>query len=208
MAERDRQRRQPPPENFTPLISPEVAGQAMEGLTVMQFFPSAAIARTMVANEIMALCAGPSQALWLVSRMLRLYEKWPGIPEMRRVFGSRFRPADGIEPIGISETYPDGIPAERPMALPSPEMKRVGPGECSADQDLCGEIDKAAGAKTMPPALHGADRSSRVLRDSRTAPRDRAEPPGPTPQVITQADVDRELELRRQAVNGRYESGA
>jgi hypothetical protein len=188
LAERDRVRKMPPPKNFKPMITVEVATQAVEGLSAMQFFPSAPVAQTMIANELMAICHSAADTRWLITRMLRLYTKWPGIPELRHVYASRKRPADGIEPVGMSETFPEGIPSERgetQKAIGPAEPKRIGE-PVSADP----EIDRAIGRAAK---LLGA-----IARKANRNVSPPSIPVNPDAMQITQSDVDAAVERYRE----------
>ncbi len=54
-------------------------------------------------------------------------------------------------------------------------------------------ITAAARRKQMPNPIHEPNRFSKLLEEILTPPRDRPELPGPTPQIITQVDIDREV---------------
>ena len=73
----------------------------------MQFFPSDSAGRAAIGNEIRSMCANNGEADWLVTRMNRLFTKWPGIQELRRVFCASKSPLDAIAAIGESEVYPN-----------------------------------------------------------------------------------------------------
>jgi hypothetical protein len=85
----------------------EIVGE----LTLLRFFPSDPIARTALVREICDMAASEDQVRWLITRMLKLYQVWPGLGEVRATFCSKFKPRDGVE--RYSEVYPDGIPSER-----------------------------------------------------------------------------------------------
>ena len=65
------------------------------------------------------MCRDSDQVVWLVKRMLQLCARWPGAMEMRRVYCSKYRPLDGVELIGPSEAFPDGVPSERQVEAPA-----------------------------------------------------------------------------------------
>lgn len=87
----------------------------VEMLMAIPYFRTEAGAVIQVGNEIRAMCKDAEEALWLVQRMNRLYSRWPGTQEMRRVYCGRHVPLDGVPPKGISEVYPDGITSEDPI---------------------------------------------------------------------------------------------
>jgi hypothetical protein len=103
----------PPSMNVKPVISNEEAIICTEMLATIPFFPGESGARLAVADEFRSICNSSEEAFWLVTRLIRLYRRWPGVLEMRLVFCSRYQPLDGVEAAGTSEVYPDGIPSER-----------------------------------------------------------------------------------------------
>jgi hypothetical protein len=163
-------------------------------LAAVPYFPAEPGARLAIGDELRSMANSAAEADWLVKRMRRLYERWPGPNEMRRVYVSRHAPRDGVMPVGISEAYPDGIPSERPPEAPYP--KRLPPGEAaSAAPEIETALHEAVEAlPRMPPAraLDAAgERFNDTLREIMTPPQDRDPLPAPTPQVVTQADIER-----------------
>lgn len=155
----------------------------------MKYFPSEPAARLALVELMGELTDDEEKVRWLAKRMRTLYSEWPGEREMRACFCSKFRPKDGIEV--HSTVYLDGIPSERETTrqLEAPKLPALPPGHvATADDPMDREIQKLAAAKAMKPAKVD-DRFSKALREIETAPRDRKELPGPTPQKITQADV-------------------
>jgi hypothetical protein len=110
-------------EYHAPAISTEDAMTCMEMMSGMDYFPTQAPPQAVIANEFGAMCHSLEQGIWLAAKMIRKYDKWPGVPELRRVFCAEHIPLDGIPDTGISEVYPDGIPSDRP-----PEESRRLPG--------------------------------------------------------------------------------
>jgi len=139
-----------------PVISPETATMCAEMLATIPFFPGEAGARAAIANEISSMCNSTEQALWLATRMIRLYRKWPGVMDLRLVLCSADQPRDGIEPIGISEFYEDGIPNEKPatpLALAGTPMRQLAAGEpVSAAPSVAAAVSDLAKAKSMSNA--------------------------------------------------------
>jgi hypothetical protein len=107
------------------VLTTEIAGVFTEMMAVIPYFPGEDGARTVISEEIAAMCDSEEQATWLVTRMVRLYRRWPSVVEMRIVFCSTYKPLDGVLPVGESEVYPDGIPsehAESTLRLPGPRQ--------------------------------------------------------------------------------------
>lgn len=161
-----------------PVISERAAKSTVQAMTAIgDSFPRAEEAKTLIAAEVMAICGSVAQARWLGMRMVHLYDVWPGVAEMRRVYCRNYHPLDGIQPASlVSTVFPEGIPAEspqgecRPVALP--------PGHhVSAAPKLEQAIDQLAAAKSMPagaiePSRPGQKvvdiRAERVKEESRT----------------------------------------
>lgn len=188
-----------------PNLTAEQAVVFVESLAVMPFFPAESGARTAIGEEIRAICEGPIEAHWLVTRMRRLYRRWPGTLDMRHVYASRYLPWDGLLPVGESEAYPGGIPTEgeqRVKGLPEPAMKAL--------PDI-GIPISAASPVSASPTVVAAVRRLVAAKDL-----NRTEKPPRVPDVplvnvppekrITAADVEREVDRQREE-RGRRELG-
>jgi hypothetical protein len=208
----------PKPEGQTPIDDDSIT-YAVEALDTLAFFPRGnRLALTVIGDAIASMCGSVEALRYMVRRACSLYKTWDqcGIPGLRQIVCSLYRPADGIES-GGTEMYPDGIPSERqesPPRLPAGAQLALPPGQVSADpkleeiaHELFQKLDMKAARKPvfrippvppvgpdgeflrdMPPIETDA-RFERILSDLTTAPRDRPEPT-PTPQVITQEDID------------------
>lgn len=183
---------------YDPVLLADQAVVFVEMLAAIPYFSGEAGARLAICDELRSLCRGVKEAEWLVTRMRRLYSRWPGPQEMRRVYASKFLPWDGVMPVGVSEVYPDGIPSERETSgagqIAGPTLKLLPNGnkhEVVEDPENAATIARtAARMRTVRPWRGDAGRGAETLRETITAPRDRPEVPGPAPQWITQADVD------------------
>lgn len=187
-----------------PVVTEEQAKLAVAVMAAIPMFPADAIVRAVIGEEVRSLCADPGTAIWLAKRMVALYEKWPGPRELRRVYASRHIPHDRIMPVGMSEAHPDGIPPERTTKPGRPLICAgdrklidgdVGEPACAESQGIVDELVKQM--PVMPKAYPANDRFSQLLELTVTAPCDRPESPAPTPQVVTQADVDILMAARR-----------
>jgi hypothetical protein len=183
-----------------PVLTEDEAAFFVAQLAAVPYFPAEPGARLAIGDELRSMANSATEADWLVKRMRRLYERWPGPNEMRRVYVSRHAPRDGVMPIGISEAYPDGIPSER---IEVPSLKALPPGHAvSADPKLERAIAEAAEIMKLPPARQIDTRFSKTLEAVLTAPQDRDPLPAPTPQVVTQADIERAVaELHAEKAN-------
>lgn len=77
----------------------------------LKFFPGDAEARIGIAESLIEMASSEEQVRWLVKRLPKLFTEWPAMHEVRAVFCSKFKPADGVEV--YSEVYLEGIPAEK-----------------------------------------------------------------------------------------------
>ena len=107
------------------MISSAAAMHAARSLAALNFFPTDENGIVSVATVFSDICETVDQARWLVAKMIRTYNTWPGPRELRACFCTKFRPADGYEV--DSAVYADGIPADAeqiatstPLILPDP----------------------------------------------------------------------------------------
>jgi hypothetical protein len=132
-----------------PVISSGAAAICVEMLAALNYFPPEAGARSLIGAELRAMCSSEEDARWVVRRMAQLYSKWPGILEMRRVYCNGRNPHDGVEAVGISEVYPDGIPSEK---LATPDARRLLPApsdQISAAKSIEATVRDLAIAKDL-----------------------------------------------------------
>ncbi len=177
------------PQPQPPVISTEEAMMCVGVMSVTDFFPSDPIARGVIANEIASLCESLEKAKWLATRMSRLYQKWPGIVELRRVYCSAHQPLDALPAIGISEVYPDGIPPDNPATEPVLQIS----GVTSASPSIASTVSDLAAKTDLSRAL----RTSRPVR-VREIPIERPVPITELQRRTIQADIDRILAKKRE----------
>lgn len=187
------------------MMDPEHVISLLGQLRMLRFFPATPEVMTGLARLVGDMCADESQVEWLVNRMTSgIYREWPGPHEMRACLCHDFKPKDGIN--AYSTVYPDGLPTDHTLPknrrIEAPELKALPPGHTvTTDPELDTLIVQAAAAKAIPtrPLPH-TTRSAKFTRDLAellTAPQDRDPLPGPTPQIITQADIDRAVAQHR-----------
>jgi hypothetical protein len=181
-------------ETGTPLTL-EAAAEATTILCeLLDYSPPSDSARALISDALMSLCATVDQVRWLVRRAGQLHVKWStcGIPGLRQIFCSKYRPKDGLT-ISWSEAYPEGIPSEKPSVL-AVNAKALPPGHVgSASRSIEAAVSDLSDAKRMPP---DRDRLRIVPPVVRRIPDAVLNPDAPK---ITQADIDREVESRRRA---------
>jgi hypothetical protein len=73
--------------------------EAVNEMSIVKFFPAEAEQRAAVGKLLMRMLefGRADQLKWLVMTMLDRVNEWNGPVELRAVFCTRFRPADGIE---------------------------------------------------------------------------------------------------------------
>jgi hypothetical protein len=172
-----------PPRKVEPRVSEETAALGVSMLAAIPWFPTEDAARFMIAGELQSLCESQAEMNWLVRRMVRLFERWPGIPALRAVFCSKHSPLDRVESTGIIEAYPDGIPPELPPAAP-PRLALPPGAVVSADSQL------DAGVRLLSAVLD----MNRIEAPVRHTPRAVASPVSANYQPITQADIDKAVQ--------------
>lgn len=114
------------------------------------FFPRDEESQALITAELVSMGATLDQGMWLARRYAQLYRKEWVFGEMRALFCSRFKPADGLE--ANSAVFLDGIPPERPAAmlraLPEPAPRMI-EGHVPTMEELTALVKQAA--KPMPP---------------------------------------------------------
>lgn len=176
-------------------------------LGALRFFPSDPAAREPIVDLLMQMCETEFQAAWLVRRMTSgIYNEWPGLQEMRACYCSRFKPKDGLEQ--HSSVFPENsFPPDptAPKQIEAPQFKQIASGEVvTEDPELVEGSRKLMVSTAMPNSAlsqqerQRAARFSKLLETTLTPPNERTEPKAelPTPQIITQADIDRALTER------------
>ena len=78
-------------------VSTQEVKAAVAELSMLRFFPSDVAARAGVASLLARMVDAPERLRWLVRAMVDEVGTWEGPKELRAVYCSRFRPADGVE---------------------------------------------------------------------------------------------------------------
>ena len=77
-------------------ITNENLAAALVQLSMLRFFPQGQ-AQKAIALYLEQLCGRADRLHWLVSELVNHVGEWPGPAQVRGLFCSRYRPADGIE---------------------------------------------------------------------------------------------------------------
>ncbi len=95
------------------------AAEEIGKLSLMKFFPSDPAARSALVGIVMSMVTTDAQVEWLVKRALVVFNEWPGPVELRALFCSKWRPADGVEAHSMIYRATEnggGFPSETPRA--------------------------------------------------------------------------------------------
>jgi hypothetical protein len=193
------------------MISEPVMRKLIARLSLLPFFPAQTEAKVEISEVVEEFAEADEQVDWLGRRMLALYKEWPGPRELRACFCSRYKPKDGFSICSAVYAKQGGIPSERPAEglllgprlLPGQQRDKV----TTQDPVYALAIAKAAEVMTMPPLSRRRQRFSKELAGflEGATPRPASEP---TPQLITQADIDRAVEeLRERKAHRELEGG-
>lgn len=86
------------------MVKPAFVTAKLDAWALMRFYPANnAEAISVIARMICKMANNEDEVVWLIQRSLDTFDEWPGLVEIRRLFCSRFRPADDIDP-----NLPDG----------------------------------------------------------------------------------------------------
>ncbi len=149
---------------------------------VLKFFPTIPNAHFALARMACEMASNEDQVRWLVKRMISLYGEWPGPREFRAVFCAKYKPRDGISTCG-SGVFADGI---IPPELPPPPLPALPPGERTVDPRQIERTVERLG-------------KMKDLNEPRSRKRLREMPINRDFKPITQEDIEREIEKRKQA---------
>lgn len=115
---------------------------AVHDLALLKYFPSAENDRTAVAR-LLGRIVGENNLVglrWLVDTMLNRVGEWNGPVELRAVYCTRYRPADGVE---ADAKYSNGFTAgEMETRAKAPSMTQTEVGDALKRLDLPGDFKK------------------------------------------------------------------
>src|ERR1035438_10555079 len=78
------------------LITKQDLEIAIRRLKQMRYFPVDAGMEGELMLELASMCHDAERLMWLSRRAIRLFPDWCGVGELRALYSSRWRPADGI----------------------------------------------------------------------------------------------------------------
>lgn len=79
------------------MLSEQILRDAIEELGICKFFPSGPGERAGVMSLLEKIIDHPERLRWLVDTMVNYVGEWPGPAQLRALYATRYRPADGIE---------------------------------------------------------------------------------------------------------------
>lgn len=115
------------------MLEPKHIVSAVESLGCLAMFPSSPAAREEIMRLIERIVAEHEQLDWLVRTMIDQVGTWHGPAELRAVFCTRFRPADGVEKYSALPGFTAGDIEAENLALPrAPTRKQLADPEFTA----------------------------------------------------------------------------
>jgi hypothetical protein len=104
------------------MMNPDTIAKAVKRLGIIRFFPVDADARLEVMEQIRRLVGNgelfgtaPEQRLtWLIDTAVTHMREWGGLPELRGLYCTRWKPADGIE---MYSSLPGFTPQDSEMVV-------------------------------------------------------------------------------------------
>jgi hypothetical protein len=142
----------------------EQIANAVGELAAIPYFPADEYARRAIMRQIAKFVDRPDHLHWLVNAALNTMRHWDGIPELRGLYCTKFKPADGIEADCHLPGYSandceaqHALEAGKHAALPAAIMAELGSGP------IVNPIDAPeSAARAQSPKL---DRTTADLRE-------------------------------------------
>lgn len=78
-------------------VNQEYIEQAVADLAILKFFPSGPGEQVAIMRLLLAIVDTPEHLAWLVKTLMDYIGEWPGPAQLRALYATRYRPADGIE---------------------------------------------------------------------------------------------------------------
>lgn len=110
------------------MITAKQASESVARLAILTHFPGEAIARAELASMLIRMVSEPRQLEWLVTAFVDHIGAWHGPREMRAVFCTRFKPADGIEEWSAIPGF-TAADSEREVIEAGSSFKHIAPTE-------------------------------------------------------------------------------
>lgn len=99
----------------------QIAGAVDEMAAVIPFFPGDSSGQLVIMREMQKFVSSAHHLRWLVDAAVGVMRKWESLPELRGLYCTRFKPADGREE---NCSLPGYSPEESEMAYIQEASKR------------------------------------------------------------------------------------
>jgi hypothetical protein len=123
---------------------------AVAQMTILRYFPAESIGRAMVMDLLARMVGTAEQLNWLTRTLIDRVGEWQGPAQLRGLFCTRFKPADGIE--GPTCTIAGFTPADSETAwLNAPEQRYLpAPDDTRGTEKERGLIEAVAKKLKIP----------------------------------------------------------
>ncbi len=114
------------------MVNVKRAAAEIAKLSLMKYFPSDPDARAALVQIICEFADSNEKIEWLVKRALAIFKEWPGPYELRALYCSRWRPADGTEAYSAlfpADEYGGGFPRDPALPARPDELLPIGKDE-------------------------------------------------------------------------------
>ncbi len=125
-------------------------------MALLKFFPADDFARAELVSMVCEMASTNEQIEWLVKRARNVWNQWEGPSELRALFCSKYKPADGVECYSALPQFADGIPSERESApqLPARAMREIASGKpVTASPSVAAVVSDLCAAKSLRRAV-------------------------------------------------------
>lgn len=153
----------------------EKISQAVEELAAIPYFPADAGARTAIMRQLSRFVDRPDRLRWLVDTALARMDSWLGVAQLRALYATKYRPADGIP--GGDCLLPGFTPADNESAY---LLERA-----QSDQKLLAE------AKAAAESLSPEERAEIAALQALVSDRAKKPEPAKSLKALLAASVDR-----------------
>lgn len=143
------------------MIDVKKATRTLGGLALLKFFPADDFARVELVSIVCEMASTNEQIEWLVKRARNAWNQWEGPRELRALFCSKFKPADGVECYSALPQFADGIPSEdesaaAPPRLPASARREIASREpVTASPSIAAVVSDLCAAKSLIRAVNG-----------------------------------------------------
>lgn len=113
---------------MTRMLKKQIVNTVAEWRALLQYFPTDEVSGLIVMRLLERMVSTPEQLAWLSRAMTTEVGKWSSEKDLRGVFCSRYRPADGVSADCASGPFAPDHLATRSM-MEAEEYKRIEAGD-------------------------------------------------------------------------------